>query len=178
MHPAAAPGNNGHGMMGRSHSTMGSSMTTVVVPVPDKLAGLILGKAGRQLQQLQYMTGCRIQVSDRDDFVSGTRDRRFVITGPVEGVQFAQFTIMQKLQTARAVTMTEQQQALQSKQGNEEEGGGHLHHESPAPVSAPPPVAAEEEISGGSGMEGEESSLAPLNTDPTPSSSSMTTPLA
>jgi hypothetical protein len=73
--------------------------------VPDRFVGIILGKGGKALQQLQYTTGCWIQVSNRDDFVPGTSSRRFVISGQVEKVKIAEFIINQKLQAARAVVL-------------------------------------------------------------------------
>ncbi|CAG9466744.1 unnamed protein product [Pedinophyceae sp. YPF-701] len=86
----------------RSGADSGGMTTTAIAAVPDCHVGIVLGKGGKALQQLQYMTGCCIQVSARADLIPGTQNRKFVITGPPEGVQFAQFIIAQKAQAARA----------------------------------------------------------------------------
>jgi hypothetical protein len=44
------------------------------------------------------VSGVRIKISDRTDYVPGTRNRKVTVTGTLEAVQIAQFLISQKVQ--------------------------------------------------------------------------------
>ncbi len=52
--------------------------------------GAIIGKGGEVISQLKSVIGVKIRISDRDDFVAGTRNRKVTISGPAEAVQIAQ----------------------------------------------------------------------------------------
>ena len=75
----------------------GGDETSILVTIPDSLIGAVLGRGGRTIAEVQVASGCRIKVSDRDDFFEGTRNRKVVITGPPEGVQMANYLLTQKL---------------------------------------------------------------------------------
>ena len=49
--------------------------TTVTMGVSDEHIGLVLGRGGRNIMEITQMTGARIKISDRGDFMSGTTDR-------------------------------------------------------------------------------------------------------
>eukprot|EP00976_Prorocentrum_cordatum_P094438 1189784-Prorocentrum_minimum.AAC.2 len=51
---------------------------------------------------MQQVSGVRIKISDRSDFVAGTRNRKVTLTGSLEAVQIAQFLISQKVQQSAA----------------------------------------------------------------------------
>lgn len=65
--------------------------------VPETLVGAILGKGGKTLVEFQNLTGAKIQISKKNEYVPGTRNRRVTITGPVTAAQNAHFLIMQRL---------------------------------------------------------------------------------
>ncbi|XP_041468324.1 RNA-binding protein Nova-2-like [Lytechinus variegatus] len=65
--------------------------------VPETLVGAILGKGGKTLVEFQNLTGAKIQISKKNEYVPGTRNRRVTITGPVTATQSAHFLIMQRL---------------------------------------------------------------------------------
>jgi RNA-binding protein Nova len=46
----------------------------------------------------RQVSGVRIKISDRSDYVPGTRNRKVTLTGSLEAVQIAQFLISQKVQ--------------------------------------------------------------------------------
>jgi RNA-binding protein Nova len=71
--------------------------TSVLVTIPDSLIGAVLGRGGRTIAEIQVASGCRIKVSDRDDFFEGTTNRKVVITGPQEGVRVANYMLTQKI---------------------------------------------------------------------------------
>ena len=57
----------------------------------------VLGRGGRTIAEIQVASGCRIKVSDRDDFFEDTTNRKVVITGPAEGVHMANYLLTQRL---------------------------------------------------------------------------------
>jgi RNA-binding protein Nova len=76
--------------------------TSILVTIPDALIGAVLGRGGRTIAEVQVASGCRIKVSDRDDFFEGTRNRKVVISGSTEGVQMANYLLTQKLSAITA----------------------------------------------------------------------------
>lgn len=53
-----------------------SGRTEVMIPVPDVRIGAVIGKGGEIITQLKTLVGVKIRISDRDNFVPGTRDRK------------------------------------------------------------------------------------------------------
>jgi RNA-binding protein Nova len=72
--------------------------TVVTVAVPDEHIGAVVGKGGKYISEMQQVAGVRIKISDRTDYVPGTRNRKVTLTGTLEAVQIAQFLISQKVQ--------------------------------------------------------------------------------
>lgn len=75
-----------------------SPTTTVTVAVPDEHIGAVVGRGGKYISEMQQVSGVRIKISDRTDYVPGTRNRKVTLTGTLEAVQIAQFLISQKVQ--------------------------------------------------------------------------------
>ena len=71
--------------------------TEVTVSVPEARVGAIIGKGGEVISQLKSVVGVKIRISDREDFVPGTRNRKVTISGAGEAVQIAQLLIQQKI---------------------------------------------------------------------------------
>ena len=71
--------------------------TSVTVAVPDEHIGAVLGKGGRTISEIQVASGVRIKVSDRGDFIPGTRNRSVTLFGTEEGTRAAQALLAQKL---------------------------------------------------------------------------------
>ena len=55
---------------------MAGNRTEVMIPVPDVRIGAVIGKGGEIITQLKTLVGVKIRISDRDNFVPGTRDRK------------------------------------------------------------------------------------------------------
>ena len=70
---------------------------SVTVAVPDEHIGAVLGKGGRTISEIQVASGVRIKVSDRGDFIPGTRNRSVTLFGTEEGTRAAQALLAQKL---------------------------------------------------------------------------------
>lgn len=75
----------------------------VTVPVPEARVGAIIGKGGEIITQLKSVVGVKIRISDRDDFVPGTRDRKVTISGTPDCVQIARLIVQQKISQAGAL---------------------------------------------------------------------------
>ncbi|KAF2575031.1 hypothetical protein F2Q70_00006690 [Brassica cretica] len=74
--------------------------TTETIGVSDEHIGLVLGRGGRNIMEITQMTGARIKISDRGDFMSGTTDRKVSITGSQRAIQQAETMIKQKVDSA------------------------------------------------------------------------------
>lgn len=74
------------------------SSTFVTIAVPDEYVGIIVGRGGKTISDIQQISGVRIKVSDRGDFVEGTTDRKVTITGSADCVYIAQQLLTQKIQ--------------------------------------------------------------------------------
>mmetsp|Transcript_49391 Transcript_49391/g.117523 ORF Transcript_49391/g.117523 Transcript_49391/m.117523 type:complete len:537 (-) Transcript_49391:43-1653(-) len=71
---------------------------TIHLSVPDKLAGLILGKGGGNIKELSVRSGCKIRMTNRSEF----EDRRVVMSGGIEEVCLAQDMVREVLREAFA----------------------------------------------------------------------------
>uniref|UniRef100_A0A3P8WLU0 NOVA alternative splicing regulator 1 n=1 Tax=Cynoglossus semilaevis TaxID=244447 RepID=A0A3P8WLU0_CYNSE len=69
----------------------------VEIAVPENLVGAILGKGGKTLVEYQELTGARIQISKKGEFIPGTRNRKVTITGSPAATQAAQYLISQRI---------------------------------------------------------------------------------
>lgn len=71
---------------------------TAQVLVPDTMIGSILGRGGRTLNELQMMSGTRIRISQRGEYMPGTRSRIVAIRGPTaQAVWNVQYMISQRM---------------------------------------------------------------------------------
>ena len=69
---------------------------TVQVAIPDSLIGSILGRGGRTLNELQVQSNTRIRISQRGEYVPGTKNRIVTIRGPTaHSVTMAQMLMSQ-----------------------------------------------------------------------------------
>ncbi|XP_041121792.1 RNA-binding protein Nova-1-like isoform X1 [Polyodon spathula] len=83
-------------ILGTEKTTDGSK-DVVEIAVPENLVGAILGKGGKTLVEYQELTGARIQISKKGEFVPGTRNRKVTITGTPAATQAAQYLITQRI---------------------------------------------------------------------------------
>jgi len=71
---------------------------TVQVAIPDSLIGSILGRGGRTLNELQMQSNSRIRISQRGEYVPGTKNRIVTIRGPTaQSVTMAQMLMSQRM---------------------------------------------------------------------------------
>lgn len=66
--------------------------------IPDSMIGSVLGRGGQTLTELQMMSGTRIRISQRGEYMPGTRSRIVTIRGPTaQTVWQAQLMISQQI---------------------------------------------------------------------------------
>jgi RNA-binding protein Nova len=83
---------------GHNNSPAGGGGFMGQVLVPDAFIGLILGRGGRTLHELQVQSGTRIRISQRGEYVPGSRDRIVTIKGPTaQSIHVAQVLIHQRM---------------------------------------------------------------------------------
>lgn len=71
----------------------GDVLAQTQVQVPDYMVGVILGKSGATVIELQNHSGARIQVSQRGEYVPGTHNRAVTISGTQQAVHHAQMML-------------------------------------------------------------------------------------
>ncbi|KAG5607952.1 hypothetical protein H5410_029444 [Solanum commersonii] len=72
---------------------------SVTIGVADERIGLVLGRNGRSVMEISQVSGARIKISDRGDFMSGTSDRKVTITGSQRAISIAESMISKKVAT-------------------------------------------------------------------------------
>ncbi|KAF2318452.1 hypothetical protein GH714_007836 [Hevea brasiliensis] len=70
---------------------------SVTIGIADEHIGLVVGRGGRNIMEISQVSGARIKISDRGDFMSGTNDRKITITGSQRAICSAEGMIMQKV---------------------------------------------------------------------------------
>ncbi|XP_070026896.1 protein BTR1-like isoform X5 [Nicotiana sylvestris] len=70
---------------------------SVTIGVADEHVGLVLGQNGRNIMEISQLSGARIKISDRGDFVSGTSDRKVTIAGSQRAIRTAESMIFRKV---------------------------------------------------------------------------------
>ena len=66
--------------------------------IPDSMIGSVLGRGGQTLTELQMLSGTRIRISQRGEYMPGTRSRIVTIRGPTaQTVWQAQYMISQRI---------------------------------------------------------------------------------
>ncbi|KAJ7970505.1 RNA-binding protein Nova-1 [Quillaja saponaria] len=92
---ATSYGSNGAG--GKFQNNKEDRSNSVIIGVADGHIGLVLGRGGRNIMEISQLSGARIKISDRGDFLPGTTDRKVTITGSQRAVRAAEAMISQKV---------------------------------------------------------------------------------
>ncbi|KAK6775245.1 hypothetical protein RDI58_026246 [Solanum bulbocastanum] len=72
---------------------------SMTIGVADEHVGLVLGRNGRSIIEISQLSGARIKISDRGDFLSGTSDRKVTIAGSQRAIRTAESMISRKIAT-------------------------------------------------------------------------------
>ncbi|PON43632.1 Polyribonucleotide nucleotidyltransferase [Parasponia andersonii] len=92
------PGPNGAG--GKFQNNKEERSNSVTIGIADDHIGFVVGRGGRNIMEISQVSGARIKISDRGDFLSGTSDRKVTITGSQRAIRTAESMIMQKVSYA------------------------------------------------------------------------------
>ncbi|KAH6832675.1 binding to TOMV RNA 1L [Perilla frutescens var. hirtella] len=74
--------------------------SSVTIGVADEHIGLVVGRGGRNIMEINQLSGARIKISDRGDFMSGTSNRKVTITGSAGAIRAAESMIQAKVASA------------------------------------------------------------------------------
>ncbi|GAB2286908.1 Protein btr1 [Dionaea muscipula] len=88
-------GSNGVG--GNPQNSKDDRSNSITIGVADEHVGLVVGRGGRNIMEISQVSGARVKISDRGDFMSGTSDRKVTITGSQRAIRAAESMIMQKV---------------------------------------------------------------------------------
>ncbi|XP_076902122.1 protein BTR1-like isoform X1 [Bidens hawaiensis] len=86
----------------RFHNNKEDASNSVTIGVADEHIGLVVGRGGRNIMEISQVSGGRIKISERGDFIPGTCDRRVTITGSQRAIRVAEAMIMHKVSSASA----------------------------------------------------------------------------
>jgi len=75
------------------------SDTTITLSIPNELIGNIFGRNGSTMREIISLSGAKVVVSPRNEFVEGTTNRLLTITGTPTCAQTAHLFITQRLHT-------------------------------------------------------------------------------
>ncbi|XP_041022160.1 protein BTR1 isoform X1 [Juglans microcarpa x Juglans regia] len=92
---AMSYGTNGAG--GKFQNNKEDRSNSMTIGVADGHIGFVVGRGGRNIMEIGQVTGARIKISDRGDFVTGTTNRKVTITGSHRAIRAAESMIMQKV---------------------------------------------------------------------------------
>ncbi|RMC01781.1 hypothetical protein DUI87_21801 [Hirundo rustica rustica] len=95
-------------ILGTEKSTDGSR-DVVEIAAPENFVGAILGKGGKTLVEYQELTGARIQISKKGEFVPGTRNRKVTVTGTPAAAQAARYLITRRITYEQGVRAADPQ---------------------------------------------------------------------
>lgn len=73
---------------------------SVTLGVADEHIGIVVGRSGRNITQISQISGARIKISERGDFIHGTSNRKVTITGSQRAINVAEAMIMHKVASA------------------------------------------------------------------------------
>ncbi|KAL0401636.1 UNVERIFIED_CONTAM: protein BTR1 [Sesamum latifolium] len=74
--------------------------SSVTIGIADEHIGIVVGRGGRNIMEMSQLSGARIKISERGDFMSGTSDRKVTITGSQRAIRLAESMISQKVASA------------------------------------------------------------------------------
>ncbi|KAL1295005.1 protein BTR1 isoform X2 [Arachis duranensis] len=82
---------------GKFQNSKEDRSNSLTIGVADGHIGLVVGRGGRNIMDISQVSGARIKISDRGDYISGTTDRKVTITGSQRAIRTAESMIMQKV---------------------------------------------------------------------------------
>ncbi|XP_057422862.1 protein BTR1 isoform X2 [Lotus japonicus] len=100
--PVAPPAYNAmnyrsNGAGGKFQNSKEERSNSLTIGVADDHVGLVVGRGGKNIMDISQISGAKIKISDRGDYISGTTDRKVTITGSQRAIRTAESMIVQKV---------------------------------------------------------------------------------
>jgi RNA-binding protein Nova len=80
-------------------SEVDATQTNITISIPNEYVGNIFGRQGSTMREIISLSGAKVNVSGRNEFVEGTNNRLVTITGSPQCAQAAHLFITQRLET-------------------------------------------------------------------------------
>ncbi|KAK3008034.1 hypothetical protein RJ639_015406 [Escallonia herrerae] len=77
--------------------------TSMTIGVADEHIGIVVGRGGRNIVDITQVSGARIKISDRGDFIPGTSERKVSISGSQKAIRVAETMILNKVSYAAEI---------------------------------------------------------------------------
>ncbi|KAK2969067.1 hypothetical protein RJ640_021106 [Escallonia rubra] len=77
--------------------------TSMTIGVADEHIGIVVGRGGRNIVDITQVSGARIKISDRGDFIPGTSERKVTISGSQKAIRVAETMILNKVSSAAEI---------------------------------------------------------------------------
>lgn len=87
------------GPVSNAASEMDATQTNITMTIPNEYVGNIFGRQGSTMREIISLSGAKVNVSGRNEFVEGTNNRIVTITGSPQCTQAAHVFITQRLDT-------------------------------------------------------------------------------
>lgn len=92
-------GRNNNNNNGGNASSEIDTETNITISIPNELIGNIFGRQGSTMREIISLSGAKVVVSGKGEFVEGTTNRLVTITGTPTSAQAAHLFITQRLET-------------------------------------------------------------------------------
>lgn len=89
----------GRGRLAPTAPGAGEPETNITISIPNELVGNIFGKQGSTMREIISLSGAKVVVSGRGEYVEGTTNRLVTITGAPSCAQAAHLFITRRLET-------------------------------------------------------------------------------
>lgn len=95
-----AVGYGPNGIGGKFPNNKEDQNNSKTIGVADEHIGVVVGRGGRNIMEISQVSGGRIKISDRGDFMAGTSERKVTITGSHASIRAAESMIKDKVALA------------------------------------------------------------------------------
>ncbi|EFW98744.1 far upstream element-binding protein [Grosmannia clavigera kw1407] len=97
-----APGGGGAGFRGGPGGGGGGDRINDSIFVPSEAVGMIIGKGGETIREMQTQTGCKINVSQTPG--ANENEREIGLIGSLQAIEMAKLAIEEKVEAVRAMS--------------------------------------------------------------------------
>ncbi|KAK2822998.1 hypothetical protein FQN49_007569 [Arthroderma sp. PD_2] len=110
------------GQDGRQKPGEGDGSDSMQIMVPDRTVGLVIGRSGETIKDLQERSGCRVNIAGDDEGVNGLRP--VTLTGSAQAMQHAKELILGIVESDSRQGGNQAQREPRGQAGGAENGGG------------------------------------------------------